>query len=121
MIGLLALALTGACAPMSNAPRIIDASDAAAIQGAMPIVTVTGTVDNTREAGEVLIIHFKDTDKSEFYAVVLESDRQAIDAAFGGDVAKAIAGKSVRVTGRVVLYRGKPEIVISKPEQLVVD
>jgi DNA/RNA endonuclease YhcR with UshA esterase domain len=44
-----------------------------------------------------------------------------VNAAFGGNAAKAISGKAVRVTGRVVLYRGKPEIVIATPDQLTID
>lgn len=115
-----ALAIAGGCATAPTGPPVLNASDPAAIQGAMPTVTVVGEVEKTSESGSVLIINFKDTDKSQFYAVVLEADREAVNAGFGGDVAKAITGKTVRVTGRVVLYRGKPEIIISRPEQLVV-
>jgi DNA/RNA endonuclease YhcR with UshA esterase domain len=115
------LLLASGCAQTPSAAPILDATDPAAIQSAMPKpVTVAGVVDKTRDSDGVLIINFKDTDKSEFYAVILAANRDTLNAAFGGDVGKAIEGKPVRVTGKVVEYHGKPEIIISTADQLVV-
>jgi hypothetical protein len=101
-------------------PRVISASSKADIESAMPISIVTGVVDTAQVQGERLTITFKDTKDSQFYAIALNG-LDALNAAYGGDCAKAISGKAVHVTGRVVLYRGKPEIVITSPDQLSID
>jgi DNA/RNA endonuclease YhcR with UshA esterase domain len=107
-------------APAPTGPVIINASDKVGITAAMPTVTVVGTVDNVAVTDSVVTINFKDTTDSKFYAVVLRDGREAVEAAFNGDIAAAITGKTVHVTGNIVPYRGRPEIVISKPEQLTV-
>jgi hypothetical protein len=101
-------------------PRVISASSKADIDSAMPTVIVTGVVDNVQAGENRLTINFKDTKETQFYAIAL-SGADELNKAFGGDLAKAITAKAVRVTGHVVLYRGKPEIVISSPDQLSVD
>jgi len=113
----LSAAVTG-CA--SSGPMVINASDKAAVQSAMPTVIAVGVVDKVTSTDSVVTINFKDTKDSQLYAVVLSAGRAAVEKAFNGDIAKAITGKTVHVTGKVVLYRNVPEIVISKPEQLVV-
>jgi DNA/RNA endonuclease YhcR with UshA esterase domain len=117
---LMTLAAASGCSQTADSPRVLDATDPAAINSAMPTVIVTGQVANVQDSDSVVMINFKGTEKSRFYAVVLGANRQALTTAFGGDIAKAINGKSVRVTGKVVLYRGRPEIIISKADQLVV-
>jgi DNA/RNA endonuclease YhcR with UshA esterase domain len=77
-------------------------------------------VDNVNSSEEVVIINFKDTQDSQFYAVVLRSSRDALEKSFNGDIGKAITGKTIQVTGTIVLYHDRPEIVISTPSQLVV-
>ena len=49
----------------------------------------------------------------DFTAVVLPADRKNF-----GDL-KGLDGKSVRVTGKIEDYRGKPEIKLTAPDQLV--
>jgi DNA/RNA endonuclease YhcR with UshA esterase domain len=116
---LAALAMAGCCCA-SKGPVVISASDKAAVQAAMPTVTVVGVVESVNATESVVTINFENTKDSQFCAVVLYGGREAVEAAFGGDIAKAITGKTIHVTGNVVLYRGRPEIVISKPEQLAV-
>jgi hypothetical protein len=118
---ILTMLAAGGCCPQADSPRVLDATDPAAIASATPTVIVTGLVVNTQEDDGVLMINFKGTEKSRFYAVILSYNRDAMDAAFGGSLSKAVTGKSVRVTGKVTIYRGRPEIVISKASQLTVD
>ena len=110
----------GCCATPPAGPKLINASDKAAVDSAMPTVTVVGVVDTVTSTESVVTINFKDTKDSRIYAVILSAGRDAVEKAFNGNIAKAITGKTVHVTGNVVLYRGRPEIVISKPEQLVI-
>jgi DNA/RNA endonuclease YhcR with UshA esterase domain len=119
---LMALSATtiGCAGTRPAGPVLINASDKAAVQAAMPTVTVAGVVSTVTSTDEVVTINFQDTTDSRFYAVVLNNGRAAVEKAFDGDIAKAITGKTVHVTGVVTLYRGRPEIVISKPEQLTI-
>jgi DNA/RNA endonuclease YhcR with UshA esterase domain len=123
---LLVLSAVVGCSTMAGpstqpaAPMVIHATDKAAINAAMMGVTVEGVVDNVSVTDSVITINFQGTTDSQFYAVVLASGRQAVLAAFGNDLSAAITGKTVRVTGSVVPYRGRPEIVINNPEQLTV-
>jgi len=112
--------LTGCAATGPSGSALINASDKTAIYAAMPTVTVVGVVDNVNSSEEVVIINFKDTQDSQFYAVVLRASRDALEKSFNGDIGKAITGKTIQVTGTIVLYHDRPEIVVSKPEQLVV-
>jgi DNA/RNA endonuclease YhcR with UshA esterase domain len=126
VVMMLALLVVAACASVGpSGPVMISASDKAAVQAALPTtkpaVTVTGVVANVTSTEDVITINFKDTTDSQFYAVVLSAGRQSVMAAFNGDIAKAITGKTVHVTGVVALYRGRPQIVISKADQLTVE
>jgi DNA/RNA endonuclease YhcR with UshA esterase domain len=112
--------LVGCATSKPAGPIIVNASDKAAIDGTMPTVTVVGVVETVTSTESVVTINFKDTKDSKFYAVVLSGGREAVEAKFGGDIGKAITGKTVHVTGKVVLYRNRPEIVIGKPDELAV-
>lgn len=112
------LAALAADAPKT--PVVIDAADKLAVDAAMPHeVTVAGTIADIKAAESVTSINFKGTDKSRFYAVVLQRNREAVEKVYGEGL-KALAGKSVKVTGKLVEYRDRPEIVVSSPEQFVV-
>ena len=114
------LGLSGLVGCQTSGPKTIDASDDAAIQDALPKdVTVAGTVSSIDAGESVIAIHFTGADKSGFYAVVLSRGREDIEKVYGAGL-KNLAGKSIRVTGKVTLYRGKPEIVINGPTQIVV-
>jgi tRNA(Ile2) C34 agmatinyltransferase TiaS len=73
-------------------------------------VVVVGTVDKTRwtATGKTLIVTFKDA-PDDFRAVGYGKNREALDAAFGGDIAKALEGKRVEITGKVQKYPGQVE------------
>lgn len=106
--------------PPPPGPALVNAADKAAVDAAMPTVTVVGVVDSVNNGESVLTINFKGTEQSHLYAVILGDSRDTVQAAFGNDLAKAITGKTVHVTGRITLYRGRPEIIIYTPGALVV-
>ena len=79
---------------------------------------VSGT--NKSRSGSILFINFEGV-KRDFTAIVEKANMEAVNAGLGGDVEKTINGKTITVSGTIKLYREKPEIVISKPEQIEVD
>jgi DNA/RNA endonuclease YhcR with UshA esterase domain len=50
--------------------------------------------------------------------VVKKENLEAVNGGFDGDVASAVKGKTVIITGTISLYREKPQIDIAKPEQI---
>lgn len=123
LLPILSLAGLGGCCcsnPAPTGPKTILASDDAAIQDALPKpVTVSGAVSSIDVGDDVISVHFVGADKSGFYAVVLARGRDAMEQAFGQGL-KNLQNKQINVTGQVTLYRGKPEIILSKPDQVVV-
>jgi DNA/RNA endonuclease YhcR with UshA esterase domain len=98
----------------------IDATDQAAGLGALPQeATVAGTIADIRDNEGVAMINFNGTEKSQFYAVVLKRNREDVEKVFGEGL-KQLAGKRVQLTGKIVEYHEKPEIVISRPEQVTI-
>ena len=101
-------------------PDIIDATDKAAIRGAMPKeAIVAGTISEIKNTGDVASLEFKGTEKSQFNAVILKRNREALEKVFGEGM-KMLDGRHVHVTGLVVEYHAKPQIVIARPEQVVI-
>ncbi len=80
-------------------------------------VTVVGTVAKLQRRGEILVIDFKGAEDTGLSAVVLERNREAVEKVHGEGL-KSIDGKRVQITGKLVKYRDKPQIVVAKPEQI---
>ncbi len=109
-------------------PAAIDASDKAALTAAMDKeVTISGTIKKAEwsQTGKVMNIEFAD---SELIGAVFEKSRAALDKAFDGDAAKKWTGAKVKVTGKLAKYggkskklEGKPQIIISKAEQVNIE
>jgi DNA/RNA endonuclease YhcR with UshA esterase domain len=102
----------------------IQASDKAALDAAKDKeATVEGTVSEAAwsKSGKVMVIRFEGADESGFSAVVFQRSQDAFDKALDGDATKALKGAKVKVTGTVKTFRDKPEIVLNKPSQLVVE
>jgi hypothetical protein len=108
-------------------PVEVDAKDKAALEGAAnKDVIVTGTIKKAKwsSTGKVMTVEFED---SPLVGAVFERNKEAINAAFGGDAAKAWTGAKVKVKGKLGKYGGKakqyedhPQIVITKAEQVTV-
>lgn len=101
--------------------EVIHPNDAAAMKERMgKEIAVEGQVSEAAwsNSGKVMQVKFAEATDTKFMAAAFVKTRTALDKAFGGDVSKAISGKRVRVIGKLSDYKGKPEIVIDKPEQL---
>ncbi len=131
LVAMAASVYAGAAAPApTSAPATEPASQPAAFQAtdkdalakaAGATAIVTGTVSRTNWYNdEILFINFKGTERGDFTVIARQESRDVLDKAFTGDFAKAIDGKKITVTGKVVLYRDHPEIIVSKPEQVTI-
>src|SRR5947209_2218229 len=109
-------------------PVAVDATDKAALTAAISKdVVVSGTIKKAQwsSTGKVMNIEFEN---SELLAAVFEKNKEAINKAFDGDAAKKWTGAKVKVSGKLEKYGGRskaldgrPQIVISKPEQVTIE
>jgi hypothetical protein len=82
-------------------------------------VTVCGLVASAKYAGQArggpTFLDFgKPYPNSVFVALILGSDRAKF-----GTPEKTLQGKQICVSGKIRLYDGKPEIMLTEPKQLV--
>jgi hypothetical protein len=109
-------------------PVEVNASDKAALEAAMgKDVVVSGTIRKAEwsATGKVMNVEFAD---SELLAAVFEKSKESVNAAFGGDAAKKWTDAKVKLRGKLEKYggrskklEGRPQIVISKPDQVTVE
>jgi hypothetical protein len=117
-------------APKPDAAKTVEiaATDKAALEAAIGTdVVVTGTIQKAEwsATGKVMNIEFDD---SELLAAVFEKSKDAVNAGFEGDAAKKWTGAKVKVRGKLEKYggrtkrlEGRPQIVISKPDQVTIE
>jgi DNA/RNA endonuclease YhcR with UshA esterase domain len=81
-------------------------------------VTVTGTVSRTAwsPSGSILFINFESVGRAGFTVVVPKANKDAISSY--GEAAEQLQGKQVEITGKIVLYRDKPQIQIATADQI---
>ena len=86
-------------------------------------VAVRGTVSEvfTPASGSVTILNFDGLKRRDFNVVIRKANLDAVNAGFGGNVADAVKQHVITVTGPISLYRGNPQIDVSKPEQIKVE
>lgn len=86
-------------------------------------VTVRGRVTEVfvPRSAVVSIFNFDGIDRRAFNVVVPKANLEAVNAGFDGDVAAAVEGQTITVTGTVADYRGNPQIQLTKPEQLKIE
>ena len=126
--------VAGTQTPAANPPGpagpigdVVDVADAQTIQQALArgdSLTLRGTVArvNSNPRGTALYIEFANVPREGFYAVVLGEARiAAFRQALGAEPAAALAGKSVRIKGKLADYRGRAQIVLVTPDQLVIE
>jgi hypothetical protein len=107
--------------PSSGAGGKIDASDPDAVQHAIGSrVTLEGTIEKAAwsSSGKVLKATFKGNDKLTL--VAFQSKKDDLDKAFNGDVAGAMTGSKVQVSGLLKQFKGSPEMVIDDAKQLTI-
>ena len=110
-------------APPATAPAAVaaDAGDKPALEAnAGKLVVVTGTVTTAEwsKSGKVMNVEFKD---SPLLVAVFEKNKEAVNAAFGGDAAKAWAGAKITISGKLGVYGGKVKALEGRPQMIVVD
>ena len=108
-----------ALATSAFAARAETLTPAEAAKHAGETVTVCGVVAGAKYAAQIRGgLTFIDFDKpypdATFTAVIFPGDRAKF-----GTPEKGLAGKQVCVTGKIEMFRGKPQIVLSDPKQLM--
>ena len=68
----------------------------------------------------MLLINFEGANR-DFTVVVPKASMGAVNGGFDGDVEAAVKGKTIDVTGVIKLYKDKPEIEVTKPDQIKVE
>ncbi len=77
-------------------------------------ITITGTVARTHNSGKVVFLNFTEDWKGTFSAAIFA----ATWADFPKPPEELFLHKAVRITGKVKMYKGSPEIVVATPEQI---
>ena len=103
-------------------PVVLDVTDKAAVEAAVNRdAIVEGVVERAEwsRSGKVMNIEFKGAENG-LLAVVFDRKRQQLDAAFAGDLGKALTGAKVRLRGTIKPYGGKAESMKGRP-QIIID
>ena len=79
-------------------------------------VIVEGTLVRAHRAKHALYLNFHPNWKKYVTVVILEADLPR----FPKDAEAFYKGKTVRVRGEVTLYKGRPEIVVRSPEEIMI-
>jgi DNA/RNA endonuclease YhcR with UshA esterase domain len=107
--------------PASRPADILAATEGAAIRAQMgKSATVGGTVFRAQlsSTGRVFRIEFKDARESGFNSVIFERSYKLFRDKFGEDLSAAFTGKTVEITGVIEEYRGNPQIILNRPDQI---
>ena len=81
-------------------PAVIDAIEKDAVLAAMPhVVNVCGTVSQIKDSDGNLAINFNGTEQSQFYAVVLKRNREAVEKVHGEGL-KSLDGRKFKSAER---------------------
>ncbi|MDQ3332664.1 MAG: hypothetical protein M3552_18785 [Planctomycetota bacterium] len=106
------------------AGEVIEVKDAAKLKEMIGTeVTVRGKVSEVfvPRSATVSIFNFEGIERRSFNVVIPKANLEAVNAGFDGDVAAAVKGKTITVTGTVADYRGNPQIQLTTPEQLKIE
>jgi hypothetical protein len=84
--------------------------------------TVHGKVADVFKSNRsgIMLVNFEGA-KRDFVGLIEKDNVEALNAGFSGDVKAALVGKTVTIIGPIKIYKDKPEVVISKPEQINVE
>jgi DNA/RNA endonuclease YhcR with UshA esterase domain len=91
---------------------VISWEDAASYEGQQ--VTVQGTVVDTYKSAKVIFLNFS-PNREAFKVVIFAGDWPL----WPESPDKLYRGQALEVTGVVELYKGAPEIIVNRPEQIV--
>ncbi len=130
LAGLLGIATIGAAdepaatqpTVQQGAPLLVDAADAAAVSAAMDMdVFLEGTIASAEwsDSGKLMRASFKNG-ANRLQVIVFEKKRAAFDAAFAGDVCKALIGARCRFSGHLKNYKGSGEVILDRVSQITI-
>ncbi len=105
----------------SSRPAKIDAADVAGIRAHIgKTAVVTGKISSAKlsSTGKVFRIEFKDAKESGFNSVIFERNLKSFRDALGSDLSAGLTDKTVELTGTIDEYRGNPQIILTRPDQL---
>jgi DNA/RNA endonuclease YhcR with UshA esterase domain len=97
------------------------ASDAKAIKDALgKSAVITGSVASVTspQSGSIYFINFKGNERGQFTGIIKKEHLEAVNKGFDGDVAKALKGKEIELSGVLTSYRDTPQIEVTKPDQI---
>jgi hypothetical protein len=98
--------------PMAaNAPKVIDIQDAALHLNEW--VSLTSKAYSARTMGEMTLVNLGAAYPDQLLTLVLRESAK--------DKFKDLEGKVITVTGKVIDYKGKPEIVVTDEQQLKIN
>jgi len=109
--------------PANPESQVVDVTDKSALDAAMnKEAVIEGVVESAAwsSSGKVMQIRFKNSKETRFSAAVFDKHKSDFDAAFSGDITKALPGAKVRIRGTIKDYKGRPEIVIDVPAQITI-
>lgn len=113
IVGLMAGSALAAAAAPAPQPALIAAGDVKSHIGqTVTLEAAVSEIHRTRSGRQILLNMNGRYPNNALTAVIFQNDF----AKFGN--VESFNGKTVRVTGAIKLYRGKPEIVLSDPSQL---
>jgi len=92
----------------ANIPKVISLQEAAAHLNEW--IAVTGKVYSSRAMGEMTLVNVGAAYPNQLLTVVLRGEAK--------DKFTDLEGKTITVTGKLVNYKSKPEIVVADPRQL---
>lgn len=94
----------------SDAPVVLDASDKAGLEANRgKQAFVTGKVKEAAWSGTGKVLNITFENAPAFMAAAFEKNREKLDEAFSGDLAKAITGATVKLSGKLQVYGGRIE------------
>ncbi|HEY1013166.1 MAG TPA: hypothetical protein VGE07_10715 [Herpetosiphonaceae bacterium] len=111
------LPLSATAAPAADrcgqpAPGAISYLDAKASAGT--VATVQGRIVKVGQSKKALFLNFHEPYQGYFSGVIFASAWRQFEVG----IAETYAGRCVRISGAVKLYKGSPEIVVSSPAQI---
>jgi hypothetical protein len=126
LVHVMAFAEDAATSQPSTKPagEVIDVKDFAKLKEMIGSeVTIRGKVSEVfvPQSATVSIFNFEGLPRRGFNVVVPKANLEAVNKGFDGDVAAAVKGKTITVTGKVADYRGNPQIQLTTPEQLKIE
>jgi DNA/RNA endonuclease YhcR with UshA esterase domain len=80
-------------------------------------ITIEGTVVSTRNIGSVCFLNFDKNWQGKFYIAIVEPSAMT---AWGKPPQEYFLNQKIRVTGQVSLYQDRPQMRITKAEQITI-